>query len=358
MPAKEVRTSIIDTWASAFPSTPKVMLIGDEAGMAYATGVHRTGWRADCWGDMNWHMPYFYDPQLQRTNATEAWRNGPIALEPCWEMSYWREKGWNISYILDWALNHHASYVQNKSQLIPPDWLPEVQRALRRIGYRLVLRELKHPQLVAPGSSFQITMTWENVGVAPPYWDYHLHGRLKHRDTVWISPALLSIKGWQPGTKVESVKISLPSNLPPGEYELALGIFSPYPEHTHPNLKFVKLAIQTPPDENGWYSLSRFTLLPISSVEEHEPFVFLFRHNYPNPFNQTSTIRFSLLKREYVMLKVFDIVGREVATLVEGALNAGEHHVLFDAAGLPSGVYFYQLKTPSFSETRKATVMK
>lgn len=267
MPAEEVRTSIIDTWVSVFPSTPKAMLIGDQAGMRYATGVHRTGWRADCWGDMDWHMPYFYDRQLQETNATEAWRNGPVALEPCWDMNEWFRRRWDISYIMDWALNHHASYIQNKSQPIPSEWLPEVQRALRRIGYRLVLRELRHPQVVAPGLPFPITMTWDNVGVAPPYWDYDVHVRLKRGDTEWISPALLSIKGWQPGTRVEGVELALPSGLPAGDYELALGIFSPAPEHTHPNLKFVKLAIQTPHDDNGWYALSRVTLPHIQSPD-------------------------------------------------------------------------------------------
>ena len=260
MPPEDVRKSIIDTWMNAFPATPKAMLIGDRAGMSYATGIHRTGWRADCWGDMAWHMPNFYDQQLRATNATEAWRNGPVALEPCWDMQHWRERGWNISEILDWALSHHATYIQNKSHKIPQDWLSQVQRALRTIGYRLVLRELQHPRVASRGAPFTMVMTWENVGVAPPYWDYFLKVRLKQGNTEWISPALLSIKGWQPGTRGESVEIPSLPNLPTGEYELALGIFSSAPEHIHPNLKFVKIAIQTPHDEGGWYPLSRIRL--------------------------------------------------------------------------------------------------
>lgn len=260
MPPASVRRSIIDTWVRAFPRVPKSILIGDSTGMQYATGTHRTGWRADCWGDMNWHMPRFYDRQLQATQATEAWRNGPVALEPCWQMQHWRDQGWDIEYILNWAVNHHATFIQNKSRQIPEEWLPSVQQALRAIGYRLVLREMQHPNVASRGATFAITLTWENVGAAPPYWDYYVNVRLKQGSIEWISPPLQSIKGWQPGRRIEQVTISLPPDLPAGEYDLALGVFSPFPEHTHPNLKYVKLAIQTTPDDQGWYTLSRIIL--------------------------------------------------------------------------------------------------
>ncbi len=80
--------------------------------------------------------------------------------------------------------------------------------------------------------------------------------------------------------------------------------------------------------------------------------------NYPNPFNPTTTIRFSLPQREFVTLKVFDVLGREVITLVDRELSAGEHSVIFNAENLTSGVYFYQIKTPAFSQTRKAMEMR
>lgn len=74
--------------------------------------------------------------------------------------------------------------------------------------------------------------------------------------------------------------------------------------------------------------------------------------NYPNPFNPTTTIRFSLPRREYVLLRVFDVLGREVATLVNVELNAGEHAAVFDARDLPAGVYFYELRTTRLSITK------
>ncbi|MCR4439946.1 MAG: T9SS type A sorting domain-containing protein [bacterium] len=82
------------------------------------------------------------------------------------------------------------------------------------------------------------------------------------------------------------------------------------------------------------------------------------QQNYPNPFNPTTTIRFSLPQRSQVTLKVFDVLGKEVAALANGELNAGEHSVVYDAKGLPSGVYFYRLQAGSFVQQRKMEMIK
>ncbi len=85
--------------------------------------------------------------------------------------------------------------------------------------------------------------------------------------------------------------------------------------------------------------------------------IILFQ-NYPNPFNPITTIRFSLPEREYVTLKVINALGQTVKVLVDGDINAGEHKIIFDSANLVSGVYFYQIKTASFSQTRKAALVR
>jgi len=89
-----------------------------------------------------------------------------------------------------------------------------------------------------------------------------------------------------------------------------------------------------------------------TSVETGEQFSidFALKQNYPNPFNPSTIIRFSLPRREHVKLKVFDVLGREMATLVDGELNAGEHSVVFDTKNLPSGVYFYHLTILTFQD--------
>jgi len=80
--------------------------------------------------------------------------------------------------------------------------------------------------------------------------------------------------------------------------------------------------------------------------------------NYPNPFNPTTTIRYQLPAAAHVTLKVFDVLGREVATLVDRRVSAGGHQVHFDASKLSSGVYLYQIKAADFVQIRKMTLIK
>lgn len=80
--------------------------------------------------------------------------------------------------------------------------------------------------------------------------------------------------------------------------------------------------------------------------------------NYPNPFNPSTTIRFALPKSEYVTLKIYNLLGKEVATLADGYYSAGEYKVEWVATDLPSGVYFYRLQSGSFNTTRKLMLLK
>ena len=79
---------------------------------------------------------------------------------------------------------------------------------------------------------------------------------------------------------------------------------------------------------------------------------------FPNPFNSTTTIRFTIPKTEYVLLKVFNVLGQEIATLANGEMTEGEHFVVFDASDLPSGIYFSHLKTNSFYKILKMEILK
>lgn len=100
--------------------------------------------------------------------------------------------------------------------------------------------------------------------------------------------------------------------------------------------------------------------LGTSSVELQEgvPVRFELKQNYPNPFNPTTTIEFSLLKSGVVSLRVHDILGKEVATLVDGMKEAGNYRAIFKADKLPSGTYFYTLRAAEFSQTKKLLLMR
>ena len=80
--------------------------------------------------------------------------------------------------------------------------------------------------------------------------------------------------------------------------------------------------------------------------------------NYPNPFNPTTTIKFSLPKDGLVKLVVYDVLGKEVATLVNGGQTAGNYEVTFDASKLTSGIYFYKITSGDFSDVKKMMPMK
>ena len=88
------------------------------------------------------------------------------------------------------------------------------------------------------------------------------------------------------------------------------------------------------------------------------PSDFRLGQNYPNPFNPTTNIAFDLPKSEFVTLKIYTLLGTEVATLVSGNLSAGEYTIKFDASNLASGLFFYKLQTSSFVETRKMLLVR
>ena len=98
-----------------------------------------------------------------------------------------------------------------------------------------------------------------------------------------------------------------------------------------------------------------------STVERTQngiPERFELQQNYPNPFNPTTAISFLLSANSLVTLKVYDVLGKEVATLVNGQLSAGSYQTTFDASHLSSGVYLYQLRAGDYVQTRKMALMK
>ncbi len=88
------------------------------------------------------------------------------------------------------------------------------------------------------------------------------------------------------------------------------------------------------------------------------PSDFSLNQNYPNPFNPSTTISFSIPQSEFVSIKVYNIIGKEVTTLISREMSAGNYDVQFDASNLSSGVYFYQFQAGTFNEVRKMNLIK
>ncbi|MCY3020046.1 MAG: DUF4832 domain-containing protein [Planctomycetota bacterium] len=282
MTADENCLKVVNTYLSAFKKTPLLMLIGGGRSLKYATG-HGTGWRADCLGDMGgfsktWsHMLKGYPFWVKEAGIQEAWRTAPVAWESGWDMRKWVQEGWPLRYIFNYALACHASVLNNKSAPLPQgdNVRPELERFLRRLGYRLVLKELKHPAEVKAGEPLAITMKWQNTGSAPCYRPYRLAYRLAialpdGKEHVEIIQSDTTVNRFLPGTmelftpeflkepkdlpagEVQTVTdaLKLSQDSPPGAYSLAVGVVD-----ARTGLPVVRLGIKGRA-ESGWYPLS------------------------------------------------------------------------------------------------------
>ena len=107
-------------------------------------------------------------------------------------------------------------------------------------------------------------------------------------------------------------------------------------------------------DNDGSFKYSSSVEVEMNTI----PKVFSLAQNYPNPFNPSSTIGFSIPIKSFVQLKVFDLVGREVLTIMGQEMPADRYSVTFDASKLPSGVYFYRLTAGGFTQVKKMLLLK
>jgi len=285
--AEENRMKVVNAYLAAFKKTPLLMLIGGARCLKYAT-AHGTGWRADCLGDMGgfsrtWnHMRNGYPGWIKESGIQDAWRSAPVAWESGWDMQRWVKEGWPLRFIFNYALACHASYLNNKSAPLPEgeNVRPELERFLRRLGYRLVLKELKHPAQIKLGEALTVATQWQNTGSAPCYKPYRLAYRLaatladgKEHSEVLQSGT--TVDRFMPGTmelftpeffkepkdlppgEVNNITdaLKLSKDAPPGNYSLSVGVLD-----SRTGLPVVRLGTKGRAGD-GWYPLSKFQVL-------------------------------------------------------------------------------------------------
>jgi hypothetical protein len=122
---------------------------------------------------------------------------------------------------------------------------------------------------------------------------------------------------------------------------------SPIVDTLDPGEFFIYTTVKLPNPEFG-----------IENIDSNIIKEFSLRQNYPNPFNTVTNIEYAVSTRQFISLKIYDILGREVKTLVSGEQPPGVYQIKFDATGLSSGVYLYNYQAGSFNETRKMILMK
>jgi len=123
--------------------------------------------------------------------------------------------------------------------------------------------------------------------------------------------------------------------------------------------------VQTIPNRIAYFDNQEFNMYPIEptsaateGVGDEVSKEFGLIQNYPNPFNPTTTISYKLPETAYVTLKVYDIIGNEIAVLAEGSRGAGSYSVQFDASDFSSGVYIYRIAANNFTDARKMIIIK
>ncbi|MEW6508247.1 MAG: T9SS type A sorting domain-containing protein [Bacteroidota bacterium] len=148
----------------------------------------------------------------------------------------------------------------------------------------------------------------------------------------------------------------------PWHYELNFPPKWPVPE----NLAYSNTALQNAASDGfavgdlNWFPSQKQQWL-LTDVRSEKPIIpteFILEQNYPNPFNPTTTIKFSVPKTGYYTLRVFNVLGQEVAKLLNGQLNPGLHEAVFDASNFGSGVYFYNLSGSDINITKKMMLLK
>ena len=123
----------------------------------------------------------------------------------------------------------------------------------------------------------------------------------------------------------------------------------------------IRLVVKNP--EGYWNQdvLQLIVTSPVTEIfsqNENNNLEFALANNYPNPFNPSTIIKYTIPKQNFVELKIYDILGREVATLVNEEKSAGNYEINFNGSKLSSGVYFYRLQAGSFVSTKKFVMLK
>ncbi len=111
-------------------------------------------------------------------------------------------------------------------------------------------------------------------------------------------------------------------------------------------------------DEGRYYTTNDGGITGIYIDNENSVHQFLLSQNYPNPFNPTTTIQYSVPKESFVIIKVYNVLGKEIATLVSGRKPIGNYSVDFNSGNISSGTYFYRLISGTYTATKKMVILK
>ena len=214
-------------------------------------------------------------------------------------------------------------------------------------------------QIPAAGGSFDFNVALSNNETDPVTFDAWIMAELPNGS--FFGPILGPVNLTLPGsTSIDRDRTqAIPAHAPAGTYNY-WGYVGIYPDNVwdDDSFPFEKLTTGDGPMVTGWECTGEGFDQWMTSTAAEIPSNFVLNGVYPNPFNPTTTISFSLPEASKVTLSVYDVSGRMVARLVDGWRDAGVHEAIFDGANLASGVYIYNLSAGQFNATGKMIMMK
>jgi hypothetical protein len=276
MLTQRTREALITAYTYNFKKTPLIMMLTDEKTNKFGISQANLGWRVDCIGDLGFwakdqanpeftHMYDYYPEGIINFGMKDAWKKAPISMEVCGTIKSWKEErgscqscqGYTVdqvNYIIDETLKWHISSFNAKSSGVPDEWRPLIDRWLKKMGYRFVLRRFSYPEFVTAGGKIDFESWWDNKGVAPIYKKYLFAVRLtsEKRSEVILTDA--DINSWLPGDNLYNDAVFVPQDMPEGIYQLQIGIVD---RQSHQPK--VKLAIEGK-DPDGWYPLGKIEI--------------------------------------------------------------------------------------------------
>ncbi len=360
------KKALLDAYFEAFPTKRKVIAFDDDFATKYVTD-HGEGVRNDCLGTKesnDWYLA-----SLNRIDPTlndRAWKFGIVTGEFCGSAAG-ALAGTTTRFQLNYEFvkRTHWSFIGSAGGNIPPQnaaHRANLDLLHKTLGYRYVIRAVRHPAVVKAGSSFSLTLEWDNVGIAPFYYPWPIHIYLTDATDATAARMTLQmdIRTLLPGITMISESIPVPSSFPPGGYDVRLGI-----EDIDRGVPGVQLAIAGK-DDSMRYKLSRVEVqrnsTGVHDAHRNPPPNFSLSI-YPNPMHRTVRIemRFEdLADTEIIELAVYDLQGRLVRKLNVGGHWRTDMHVLWDGTDdtgkkVTTGAYIVRLRRSEAYLAQKIT---
>ncbi|NUO82352.1 DUF4832 domain-containing protein [candidate division KSB1 bacterium] len=363
---QDTKQALLEAYFTAFPTKRKVIAFDDDFATQYVT-ARGEGVRNDCLGteeSNDWYLE-----SLNRIDSTlnnRAWQLGIITGEFCGSDAG-ALAGTTTRFQLNYAFvkKTHWSFIGPAGGNLPaqnPQHRADLDLLHKTLGYRYVIRTVRHPAWVKAGDALQLTLEWENVGVAPFYYPWPLRIYLTDTAGVTLARATLrtDIRDLLPGVTMIAENIPIPFSFPPGVYDVRLGI-----EDRDRGVPGVQLAISGK-DDSTRYTLSHVEVqrnpTGVRDAPRNPPSNFSLSV-YPNPMQRAVRIemRFENLPGpENIELAVYDLRGRRVRKLNVGGCWQTEMQVLWDGTDdtgkkVTAGVYIVRLRRSRAYLTQRIT---